>query len=107
TKISRVVLGLEGDFEAADRQFQWETYVNYGRNDADYFTVALNQQNFVNALNVVLDGQGQQLRSTTSRCAATSPGRYAPRRSRSCSFPKRRRSNAWKTIRATAASSMA
>jgi outer membrane receptor protein involved in Fe transport len=58
TDITRVVAGFEGEFEAAGRQFDWEAYYNDGETDADYFSTSLIQQNFINALNVVLTPQG-------------------------------------------------
>ena len=84
TTISRVVVGLDGDFSAAGRQFQWEAYVNYGRNDADYFTVALDQQNFINALNVVLNAQGQPVCSPTVIPGLEIPGGTEPVPDPSC-----------------------
>jgi outer membrane receptor protein involved in Fe transport len=47
------VVGVNGTFGIGDRRFRWETYFNYGRNDATYFSTQLNRQRFVNSLNVV------------------------------------------------------
>jgi outer membrane receptor protein involved in Fe transport len=84
TEIGRVVIGLEGDFQAAGRQFYWETYINYGRNDADYFGTSLIQQNFVNALNVVLNEQGQPVCSPTPIPGLVIPGGNEPVADPSC-----------------------
>lgn len=55
----RAVLGLEGEFELGSRKFDWEVYANTGETEADYFGTSLIQQNFVNAMNVTLNAQGQ------------------------------------------------
>ncbi len=57
--IARGVVGLDGEFEALDRSFYWETSVNYGVNKADNFQNVLNQQNFINAINVRTDANGR------------------------------------------------
>ncbi|MEH6420507.1 TonB-dependent receptor domain-containing protein [Pseudomonas sp. CGJS7] len=58
TELTRVVYGLEGNFELADRVFYWEVSGNYGRSDSRFYGTSLNQQNFINALNVeVVGGQ--------------------------------------------------
>lgn len=58
TELQRFVAGLEGDFDVGGRTFYWEASVNFGDNDARFFQTVLNQQNFINALNVaVVDGQ--------------------------------------------------
>lgn len=55
----RGVLGLTGDFEFADRAFYWEVSANYGRNETNSFVTVLNQQNFINAINVSTNSAGQ------------------------------------------------
>jgi hypothetical protein len=84
TDISRWVVGLDGEFEAAGRNFYWEGYVNYGRNDADYFGTSLVQRNFINALNVTLDAQGQPVCSPTQIPGIVIPGGSAPIADPSC-----------------------
>ncbi|HJR71626.1 MAG TPA: TonB-dependent receptor plug domain-containing protein, partial [Gammaproteobacteria bacterium] len=84
TDIARVVAGLEGEFEAAGRNFDWEAYVNDGRTDADYFGTSLIQQNFVNALNVVVGPQGQPVCSPTALPGLVIAGGGAPVADASC-----------------------
>ncbi|HSD16293.1 MAG TPA: TonB-dependent receptor [Thermomonas sp.] len=50
TTTGRVVAGLEGDFELAERTFYWESSANWGRTRAEYFGTSLDQQKFVNAM---------------------------------------------------------
>lgn len=50
TTTSRVVAGLEGDFEIGERAFFWEASANWGRTKADYFGTSLDQQKFVNSM---------------------------------------------------------
>lgn len=50
TTTSRIVAGVEGDFEMGDRVFYWEATANWGKTKADYFGTSLNQQKFVNAM---------------------------------------------------------
>lgn len=48
----RGVAGVDGDFQLAGRDFNFEVAVTYGRNDFVDFNQGINQQNFVNAINV-------------------------------------------------------
>lgn len=50
--INRFVIGARGDFDLWTRQFDWEVSANYGRMEATSSSTALNQQNFINAINV-------------------------------------------------------
>jgi outer membrane receptor protein involved in Fe transport len=59
TQVYRGVIGLEGDFEALGRKFNWEATANYGRTVGDFYQTVLNQQNFVNAINVTRNAAGQ------------------------------------------------
>ncbi|MFC0676380.1 TonB-dependent receptor domain-containing protein [Lysobacter korlensis] len=59
TELGRAVIGLDGDFEFADRIFYWETSANYGRNLTQFFGTSLLQQNFINAINVSVNAAGQ------------------------------------------------
>jgi outer membrane cobalamin receptor len=59
SKTGRLVAGLSGDFDAMDRAFNWETSLTYGRNSSEYSQNVLNQQNFLNAINVVRNAAGQ------------------------------------------------
>lgn len=58
SKLTRGVIGLRGDFDFADRKYNWEISVNRGQQDSIFFDTALNQQNFVNAINVTRDAAG-------------------------------------------------
>ncbi len=59
TETARGVLGLTGDFEIGERFFYWEVYANHGRTEANFFQTVLNQQNFINAINVSRNASGQ------------------------------------------------
>jgi len=59
TDIYRGVLGLTWDFDLMDKPFVWDTSVVLGRSDSDYFANVLNQQNFLNAVNVTRNAAGQ------------------------------------------------
>ncbi len=60
THLWQGAVGARGEFEAGSRVFQWETYFNFGRSDAAFYSTQVNRQRFVNALNVV--NAGGQLR---------------------------------------------
>lgn len=57
--VARGVVGLDGNFEALNRSFFWEVSTSYGVNDSDNFSNVLNQQNFINAINVTRNAVGQ------------------------------------------------
>ena len=78
TELGRIVAGLEGNFELADRVFYWEASANYGRSDSRSYGTALVQQNFINALNVVRNAQGQLVCSPTRVAGLTIPGGSTP-----------------------------
>ncbi|MGH8082412.1 MAG: TonB-dependent receptor domain-containing protein [Lysobacter sp.] len=84
TELGRIVLGLEGDFELAERVFYWEASANYGRSDSRAYGTSLNQQNFVNALNVVRNGQGQVVCAGAPVPGVVVPGGIAPRPDANC-----------------------
>ncbi|MEA1648978.1 TonB-dependent receptor [Nitrospirillum sp. BR 11164] len=58
TTTYRVVAGLEGDFDALNRTFNWEITGNYGHAETDTEARELVTQNFFNAINAVRDGNG-------------------------------------------------
>lgn len=78
TDLGRGVLGLEGDFEWADRVFYWEASYNYGRSDARSYGSSLVQQNFINSLHVVRNANGQVVCSPTPVAGVVVPGGGAP-----------------------------
>ncbi|WP_145735400.1 TonB-dependent receptor domain-containing protein [Nitrospirillum pindoramense] len=58
TDIYRVVTGLEGDFSALNRTFNWEVTGTYGKSDTSNDDRQLVTQNFFNAINAVRDSSG-------------------------------------------------
>lgn len=75
TKIElyRGVFGARGDLKLFGRPFNYEAYANYGRSKLDDFGQSLNQQKFVNAVNVQTDATGQVVCNPTPTVNAT-PG---------------------------------
>jgi outer membrane receptor protein involved in Fe transport len=59
TNVYRAVGGIEGSFGALGKTFNFEATANYGRSSAYFFSNVLNQQRFVNAINVTTNAQGQ------------------------------------------------
>jgi len=68
TKLTRAVLGLAGFFDVGQRSFNWEASVTHGRGDFEYMGTGLIQQNFINALNVTTDANGNII------CNSAAPG---------------------------------
>jgi len=62
----QAVAGATGNFEAGNRQYEWETYLNFGRNESKYSGAQLDHQRFVNALNVISAGGQLQCSPTPS-----------------------------------------
>lgn len=58
-ELYRGVIGLEGDFQIGSRSFNWEVSANYGNSRGTYTANVLNQQRFVNAINVTTNAAGQ------------------------------------------------
>lgn len=54
----RIVTNLNGDFDAVGRTFFWNVAANYGRNEGFFQQDGINQANFLQAINVVADGNG-------------------------------------------------
>jgi outer membrane receptor protein involved in Fe transport len=57
--VTRGVVGLNGDFSFAQRNFNWEVSVSYGTSDNNQLTPAYVFQNVVNALNSTRNAAGQ------------------------------------------------
>ncbi len=72
----RGVAGFDGDFELGGRKFNFEISTNYGRNDFKDYGQAINQQKFVNAINVANVG-GQIVCTTTQNVTGTPTGPIA------------------------------
>lgn len=77
-EITRTVFGFDGSFEFADRQFYWEVSANIGHNESRFFQTVLNQQRFVNSLNVAVDANGQVVCSSTPTPGLVIPGGGTP-----------------------------
>ncbi len=65
SQTTNVVLGLRGNFDVGDHYFTWEASGSHGVADSDFYQSVLNQQHFINALNVVSSG-GQIVCSPTA-----------------------------------------
>lgn len=83
TDLYRIVLGFDGSFELGDRYFRWEVSGNQGKNESTFFSTVLNQQAFVNALNVAVVN-GQVVCSTTATPGLVIPGGGTPRADAAC-----------------------
>lgn len=70
----RIVLDLNGDFEAAGRRFNWNTAVNYGQNEGFFQQDNIVQANFLQAIDVNRDAAGNiQCASATARADGCQP----------------------------------
>lgn len=78
----RVVGGARGTFNLFGNDYRYSVTGNYGRNDTLDTSQDLNVQNFVNAVNVGTDAQGNAVCSTTPTVLAT-PG-FTPRADANC-----------------------
>ncbi len=78
TDLSRVVFGLEGTFDIAERSFYWETSFNYGRSNTTSIGTSLIQQNFINALHVTTNAQGQVVCAGAPVAGVIVPGGGTP-----------------------------
>lgn len=77
SQIRRSVVGAKGGYHIGGRPFEWEVSANIGVNDARFYATVLNQQNFVNALNVAVSG-GNVVCSTTPTPGLVIPGGGTP-----------------------------
>ncbi len=59
TQLYRAVVGGTLDFTVGNYDYVWDTSVVYGRSDADNFQTVLDQQFFLNAVNVTRNAAGQ------------------------------------------------
>lgn len=74
TQLYRAVFGGTLDFQVGDYDYVWDTSVTYGRSDADNFQTVLNQQNFINAMNVTRNAAGQLVCDPNGRLAIPGGG---------------------------------
>ncbi len=72
SELYRGVVGLRGDFDVSGRTFNFEVSGNYGRNDFTDFSQAIDQQRFVNAVNVA--NVGGQIVCTATPTVNATPG---------------------------------
>ena len=83
TDLYRVVLGLDGSFELGGRFYNWEVSGNQGKSESTFFQTVLNQQAFINSLNVAVVN-GQVVCSTTPTPGLVIPGGGTPRADANC-----------------------
>ena len=84
TDLQRSVIGARGEFEIGRRSYNWEVSANIGTNDSVFYGSALNQQNFINALNVARDASGSIVCSTIPTPGLVIPGGGAPKADPNC-----------------------
>jgi outer membrane receptor protein involved in Fe transport len=75
TNLYRGVLGATTEFDWADRSLIWDISANFGRSDSDNFASVLNQQNFINAINVTRNAAGQIVCDTAGTIGVITGGR--------------------------------
>lgn len=75
TQLYRAVFGGTLDFQVGNYDYAWDTSLTYGRSDADNFQTVLNQQNFVNAMNVTRNAAGQLVCDPNGTLAIPGGGR--------------------------------
>ncbi len=78
TTLRRSVIGARGGFNIGSKSFNWEVSGNFGTNEATFFANVLNQQNFVNALNVTRNAAGNVVCTTTPTPGLIIPVAPAP-----------------------------
>lgn len=71
-ELYRIVLGARGEFQVGERDFNYEVSGNYGRTNITDVRQDLNAQNFINAVNVTTDANGNIV------CTATPTRQAAP-----------------------------
>lgn len=81
-RLYRGVIGVDGEFQVAGREYNFEVSGNFGRNDFTDFGQAINQQNFANAVNVA-SVNGQIVCSVTPTVTGI-PAAFAPRADPAC-----------------------
>ena len=74
----RAVFGADGSLPFGDRDLRWEISYTWGRNSSDYFSRQIDQQRFVNALNVTRDASGNVVCTATPTPGLIVPGGLAP-----------------------------
>jgi outer membrane receptor protein involved in Fe transport len=82
--LMRAVAGIRGEFKLGKREFQWEASAVQGENKSTFFGEALNQQNFINALNVAADSTGKVVCTTSPVAGLVIPGGGTPKADPNC-----------------------
>lgn len=77
TRIWRMVGGLRGDFSVFGRNWNFEAYANWGQTNSNDYRQDVNAQNFINAVNVTRNAQGQIV-CTTAQTRGGGNGFAAP-----------------------------
>lgn len=78
TRIYRLVGGIRGDFQMFGRDFNFEAYANWGEANSVDFGQNINNQNFINAVNVNAAGQCTILPTVPAGPATVGAGFAAP-----------------------------
>jgi outer membrane receptor protein involved in Fe transport len=78
TQLLRGVLGVRGNFELFNNDWNFEASFNYGNTDSDDFRQDINAQNFINAVNVTRDANGNIVCTTTPTTFAQTPSATVP-----------------------------
>lgn len=85
TEVLRGVAGIGGDFGLFGKTFNFEASANYGQSDSIFFSTTLDQQRFVNAINVTTNGAGQIVCNPNVTAATNvAPGAILPIADPSC-----------------------
>ena len=74
----RAVFGADGSLPFGDRDLRWEASYTWGRNSSDFFSRQIDQQRFVNALNVTRNASGAIVCTTTPTPGLVVPGGLLP-----------------------------
>lgn len=74
----RAVFGADGTIAVGDRDFRWEASYTWGRNSSEFFGRQIDQQRFVNALNVTRLPSGSVVCTTTPTPGLIVPGGLTP-----------------------------
>lgn len=73
SELTRAVVGVDGIFDIGNRSYNWEASVTHGRGDFEYFGTGLIQQNFINAVNVTTDANGNIVCDSTAAGTTADP----------------------------------
>ena len=74
TNVYRVVLGFRGDFDVLGRNWKWDTNFNYGSTQETERYFQINQTNFVNAVDAVVNPANGQIVCAANLTSTPAPG---------------------------------